>query len=275
MAGSVMSTRNGIRNMRFRFPRVLMYHAVCPSTGNPNDIFTAPGLFEAQMRYLKRHNLRGVSIRELNRAMSVGNAKYLVGLTFDDGYEHLLDSALPVLERYGFSATVFVVVGKLGKDNDWEFYYDPRPRMKLLEAAGVRQLMERGMEVGSHSMSHTRLSAANPERLEEEVYGSRQVLSEVLGEAVDGFSYPYGAIDSASIKAVRRAQYAYACATIRRVERNAFDLPRITVAEDSPLKFATKLKIYPQYALAKSIYSRYVRSTDLTWQQTGTDDRRG
>jgi peptidoglycan/xylan/chitin deacetylase (PgdA/CDA1 family) len=259
--------------MRFRFPRILMYHAVCPSTGNPNDIFTAPALFDAQMRYLKRRKLRGVSVRELNRAMSVGNAKNLVGLTFDDGYEHLLDSALPVLERHGFSATVFVVVGMLGKDCDWEFYHDPRPRMKLLGVEGVRQLMERGMEVGSHSISHTRLPAANPERLEEEVRGSRQTLSEVLGEEVDGFSYPYGAIDKASVDAVRRAQYAYACATIRRVDRDSYDLPRITVAEDSALRFAMKLRIYPQYAFAKSIYTRYVRSTDLTWQQTGTHDR--
>ncbi len=261
--------------MRFRFPRILMYHAVCPSRGNPNDIFTAPALFEAQMRYLKRHKLRGVSIRELNRAMSVGNAKNLVGLTFDDGYEHLLDSALPVLESQGFSATVFVVAGMMGKDNDWEFYHAPRPSMNILGIEGVRQLAERGMEVGSHSMSHTRLPAANPEQLEEEVYGSRQVLSEVLGEEVDGFSYPYGAIDGASVNAVRGARYDYACATIRRVERNTYDLPRVVVAEDSPLKFATKLKIYPQYAFAKSIYTRYVRSTDLTWQQTGVDDKRG
>jgi peptidoglycan/xylan/chitin deacetylase (PgdA/CDA1 family) len=261
--------------MRFRPPRILMYHAVCPSSGNPNDIFTAPGLFEAQMRYLRRRNLRGVSIRELNRATRAGNAKNLVGLTFDDGYEHLLHSALPVLERYGFSATVFVVAGLLGKDCDWEFYYDPRPRMKLLGVEGVRQLKERGIEVGSHGMSHTRLPTANPERLEEEVYGSRRVLGEVLGEEVDGFSYPYGAINGASVNAVRGARYSYACATIERVERDAYDLPRITVAEDGPLKFATKLEVYPQYAFAKRTYSRFVRSTDLTWQQTGSYDGRG
>lgn len=258
--------------MRFRFPRILMYHAVCPSRGNPNDIFTAPELFEAHMRYLKWHNLRGVSIRELNRAMSVGNAKNLVGLTFDDGYEHLLETVLPVLERHGFSATVFVVAGMMGKDNDWEFYYAPRPRMNIIGIEGVRQLAERGMEVGSHSMSHTRLPAANREQLEEEVYGSREILSEVLGEEVHGFSYPYGAINGASVNAVRGARYAYACATIMRVERNAYDLPRIVVAEDSPNRFAVKLRIYPQYALAKSLYSRYVRPTDLAWQQTGVDD---
>lgn len=240
-----------------------MYHAVCPPPDNPNTIFTSPELFQAQMRYLERRNLRGVSMRELRRASSMGNAKRLVGLTFDDGYENFLQYALPVLERFGFSATVFVVAGMLGEENDWEFRRDPRPRMKLLGAEGVREVSARGMEVGSHSMTHPKLTDLEPELLEEEVSDSRQVLGEVLGEEVDGFSYPYGFIDGASVQAVRRAHYAYACAVVVRVERNTFDLPRITVTEDNLLKFAAKLKIYPQYATAKRLYSRYVRPTDL------------
>jgi peptidoglycan/xylan/chitin deacetylase (PgdA/CDA1 family) len=245
------------------WPRILMYHAVCPSPDNPNAIFTSPGLFQAQMRYLERRNLRGVSVRELRQASSLGNAKRLVGLTFDDGYENFLQNALPVLERFGFSATVFVVAGMLGEENDWEFRHDPRPRLKLLGAEGVREVAARGMEVGSHSMTHPKLSELEPELLEEEVSDSRQVLSEVLGEVVNGFSYPYGYINDASIQAVCRAQYAYACAVIVRVAQNTYDLPRITVTEDNLLKFAAKLKIYPQYAIVKRLYSRYVRSTDL------------
>jgi peptidoglycan/xylan/chitin deacetylase (PgdA/CDA1 family) len=249
--------------MNPRWPRILMYHAVCQPPDNPNKIFTSPELFQAQMSYLKRRNLRGVSMRELRRAMIEGHAKGLVGLTFDDAYEDLLQTALPVLERFGFSATVFVVAGMLGKENDWEFRHDPRPRMKLLGADGIRELSARGMEVGSHSMTHPKLSTLEPELLDEEVNGSRRVLSEVLGEDIDGFSYPYGFIDRASIEAVRRARYAYACTVVVRAERNVYDLPRITVTEDNLVKFATKLSIYPQYAAAKRIYSRYVRPTDL------------
>ena len=50
-------------------------------------------------------------MRELSRAMTTGDTKRLVGLTFDDGYEDFLSTALPILEAVGFSATVFVVAG--------------------------------------------------------------------------------------------------------------------------------------------------------------------
>ena len=249
--------------MSRRRPRVLMYHAVCPPPENPNKIVTSPGLFEAQMRYLRRRRLRGVSMKELLRADRAGNTRGLIGLTFDDGYENFLQDALPVLERFGFSATVFMVAGMLGGENRWEFRFDPRPRMQLLTVEGVREVAARGMEVGSHSMTHPKLNHLESEALEDEVGGSRQVLSEILGEGVDGFSYPYGFIDGASVRAVRRANYAYACAVVVRVEQSGYDLPRITVAEDRLPKFAAKLEIYPQYAAAKSAYSRYVRPTDL------------
>lgn len=244
-------------------PKILMYHSICSAQDNPNRIFTSPELFEAHMRYLKRRNLRGVSMRELLRAESMGSAKGLVGLTFDDGYDDFLQNAVPVLERFGFSATVFVVIGMLGGENRWAFRDDPRPRMNLLGVEGVREVAARGMEVGSHSMTHPKLLGLESGLLEEEVSGSRRVLSEMLGEPVDGFCYPYGFLDSASVQAVRRARYAYACAVVVRVERSAYDLPRVTVTEDNVHKFAAKLGIYPQYAAAKRMYSRYIRPTDL------------
>lgn len=246
-----------------RWPQVLMYHAVCPPQNNPNSIFTSPELFQAQMRYLKQRDLRGVSMQELRQAESVGNARRLIGLTFDDGYEDFLQNAVPVLERFGFSATVFVVGGMLGGENNWQFRYNPRPQLNLLSVEGVREVSARGMEVGSHTMTHMPLFGTEQELLEEEVSSSRRVLSEVLGQAVDGFCYPYGAIDSAAVQAVRRAGYAYACATVTRVERNAYDLPRITVAEDNLLRFAAKLRIYRQYAAVKRLYLRHRGSTHL------------
>lgn len=244
-------------------PTILMYHAIARVPEDPNRICVSPERFEAQMGYLKRRGLRGVSVRELLEAGGTRRARGLVGLTFDDGYENFLQDALPVLERFGFSATVFMVAGMLGGENRWEFRFDPRPRMQLLTVEGVREVAARGMEVGSHSMTHPKLNHLESEALEDEVGGSRQVLSEILGEGVDGFSYPYGFIDGASVRAVRRANYAYACAVVVRVEQSGYDLPRITVAEDRLPKFAAKLEIYPQYAAAKSAYSRYVRPTDL------------
>lgn len=249
--------------MSTRRSKILMYHSVSAPPNNPNRIFTSPELFEAQMLYLKQRNLRGVSMRELRTAERTGSARGLVGLTFDDGYVDFLQNAVPVLENLGFTATVFVVAGLLGEENKWEFRGDPRPQMTLLGAEGVREVAARGMEVGSHTMTHPKLLGLERELLEAEVRGSKEVLSEVLGEAVGGFCYPYGFIDAASVQAVRRAHYDYACAVVVRVEGNAYDLPRITVTEDNLLRFAAKIRVYPQYARAKRIYSRYIRPTDL------------
>jgi len=206
------------------------------------------------MLHLQRRGLRGTSMRELLRAMSAGEAKALVGLTFDDGYRDFADTAVPVLERFGFSATVFVVVGMIGEENDWVHAYYPRPRLKLLGAEDLREVVARGMEVGCHSMTHSNLSGFGAERLEKEIGESRRILGEVLGEAVEGFCYPYGSYDDAAVQATRRAGYSYACGWTTRVEGGLYDLPRIPVSErDHPLRIQAKLKMYSRYATVKHL----------------------
>jgi peptidoglycan/xylan/chitin deacetylase (PgdA/CDA1 family) len=201
------------------------------------------------MAHLEQRKLRGVAMRELRRSMGMGNEKDLVGLTFDDGYKDFLYTAVPILEKFGFTATVAVVVDMLGKENDWQHMYVPRPRIKLLELEEIHEVAKRGMEVGSHSMTHTNLLGVEPVLLSQEVDGSRRMLSELLGEEVEGFYYPYGALEDATARAARRAGYAYACGWKTHVEHNFYDLPRIPVSRrEWPLRFAAKLRTYPQYA---------------------------
>jgi|SRR5215204_245153 len=241
--------------MNYRWPRILNYHAIVRLEDDPNKASTSPERFESHMRTLKRQNMRGVSVRELLRAWSAGKSKGLVGITFDDGYKDFLQTALPILEKYGFSATLFVVADMLGKENDWVHWYHPQPKLKLLESADLRVIVERGVEIGSHGMSHPELPELDRESLEREVSDSRRLLGEVLGEAVEGFAYPYGILDETSIRAVRGAGYAYACAVNTRVENSAYDLPRIPISEaDDSLRFAAKLRIHSHYRVVKKFY---------------------
>jgi peptidoglycan/xylan/chitin deacetylase (PgdA/CDA1 family) len=240
----------GLANSRWH--RILMYHSIGRLPEDPIKHFTSPERFHEHMNYLKRRGLRGVSIRELHQAVVAGDVKGLVGITFDDGYKDFLQVAVPALEDLGFSATVFAVGGMLGRENDWEHDYTPMPRLKLLEAEDLREVSRRGMEVGAHGMSHVKLASLGPEQLEEEVKGSRRLLSEMLGEEVEGFSYPYGSFDSAALEAVRRARYTYACAAPSQVDWNQYALPRIPVADnDHLLRFAAKVSVYRQYSTAK------------------------
>jgi peptidoglycan/xylan/chitin deacetylase (PgdA/CDA1 family) len=198
------------------------------------------------MLYLKRHNLRGVSMRELYLALNAGEATGLVGVTFDDAYEDFLDVAVPTLEKLGFSATVFVVAGMLGNENTWEHGGGPRPQLRLLGADGVREVSKRGMEIGSHSVTHPHLSGLDSETLIREVEDSRQMLGDVVNAPIEGFSYPYGAVDGPAVRAARKAGYVYAVATKEQVEGGLHDWPRTYVGEkDSPLRLGVKLKVSP------------------------------
>ena len=238
--------------MTFRCPPIFMYHSVSRLASDPNMICTSPERFEKQMLFLKQRGFQGVSVSELMRKAMAGRARKLVGLTFDDAYKDFLTTAMPTLERLDFRATVFVVAGLV--ENDWEHAHPPRPSLDLLGFEELSAVREHGIEIGSHSMTHPKLPEVEPERLEREVNDSRRVLSEALDEAIEGFCYPYGSVDLAALQSVRRAGYAYACAWNRPVEGGVYDLPRIPVSNrDSSLRFATKIRVYPQYCRVKRL----------------------
>jgi peptidoglycan/xylan/chitin deacetylase (PgdA/CDA1 family) len=222
------------------------------------------------MLFLKRHNLRGVSVRDLLSGANAGDARGLIGLTFDDGYEHLLRTALPVLERLGFTCTIFVPSGLLGQDNSWM----TEPRMRLLGVDHLRELSKRGIEIASHGAQHIRLPGLSSELLDREVSGSRQVLSEILGEEVRSFCYPFGSMDSRVIQAVQQAGYTYACTALEGVWwESPYAIPRIFIGKKDNLpKLYGKLLAYPKYAAlarmphAKAAYT-LVRRMPL-WRHT-------
>jgi peptidoglycan/xylan/chitin deacetylase (PgdA/CDA1 family) len=207
------------------------------------------------MLFLKQRNLQVVSMRELLCAASAGNTRGLIGLTFDDGYEHLLRTALPVLKRLGFSCTIFVPSAMLGQYNSW----DNQPRMRILEVGHICELSKRGIEIASHGANHIRLAGLSSQQLDREVSSSRQVLSEILGEEVGGFCYPYGDIDRRAIQAIQRAGYTYACTALEGVWwRSAYAIPRLFMGKkDNVTKLRVKLWVYAKYAgIARISYTK-------------------
>ncbi|MFG3499257.1 polysaccharide deacetylase family protein [Streptomyces sp. NPDC047928] len=186
-----------------------MYHSVDTDRDDPYRVTVTPDRLDRQLRWLRDRGLRGVGVAELLRATARGEARGLVGLTFDDGYADFLDRAVPLLRRHGCTATVFVLPGRLGGANDWDVL---GPRKPLLTEDGVRRCADAGMEVASHGMLHVPLPGADDDALREEVHGSRELLRTLTGTAPEGFCYPYGHIDARAVAAVRDAGYGYGCA---------------------------------------------------------------
>lgn len=223
-------------------PLVLMYHGVADAPDDPNHLFVSPARFAEQMAWLHRRGLRGVSISTLVDAMRAGRQRGLVGITFDDGYVSVLETAVPELARYGFGATAYIISGRLGGTNAW----DEGPVWPLLPADGVRDLAAAGIEIGSHAATHMRLAGAGPEHLSAEVHDSRASLAALLGTEIRGFAYPYGSMDAAARQAVREAGYDHACAVeASKAEIGLMALPRIFVGQqDDAMRMAAKRLLY-------------------------------
>jgi peptidoglycan/xylan/chitin deacetylase (PgdA/CDA1 family) len=236
-----------------RLPMILMYHGVEDVSNDPNQLCVTPRRFAEQMAVLQRLGLRGVGMSTLIDAVSAGRSRGLVGITFDDGYVNVLEAAVPELKRRGFTASVYVISGRLGGTNEW----DEGPAWPLLSAAQVGELVAAGMEIGSHSASHVRLAGLPAGRLDAEIKGSRASLSELTGGPVRGFAYPYGSMDAAARRAVRDAGYDYACAVHAPISViGLMALPRVYVGQhDGAARMAVKRFLYRGYIAAKGLRS--------------------
>lgn len=179
---------------------VLYYHRVGPfRPGAPLKMTVTPENFKSQMHFLRRNR---VPVLTLEAVLAGGEG---VALTFDDGFKDCAEYALPVLSALRFPATFFIVTGAVGGTDTW-MRVTPMPEERIFDWDDLKRLLDAGMAVGSHSVTHTRLS-------ESEVADSKRVLEERLGVRVDHFAYPRGEHTPESVEWVRRAGYKAGWAT--------------------------------------------------------------
>lgn len=180
---------------------ILLYHRVVQRRDAEDPLAVTVDTFERHMRFLKGRNLLAVGLGELGCPHTeTPPGERPVGLTFDDGYRDFLLHAYPVLERLGFSATVFVVTSRVGDRADWTGFEHGWP---LLDWGAIRDLCAVGVEFGSHTRTHPRLDRLSHDRLRDEIRGSKEDLEQRIGQAVNWLSYPYG-ISTARVRRVTR-----------------------------------------------------------------------
>src|SRR5262249_33477975 len=142
---------------------ILRYHRVAPTGAAATRRYrVTPTAFAEQLKYLNSAGYYSVSLEEWRRARE--EKKPLPGravlITFDDGYQDFYTYAWPLLKRYGFSATVFLVTDAIGRTNAWGAPYDET--VTLLSWPEIQQLQKDGVEFGSHTARHRPLIALTP-----------------------------------------------------------------------------------------------------------------
>ena len=170
---------------------VLTYHSIDESG---SKISVSRAQLDRHIRYLKRTGYSSLSLRDAVRRVRERRElpQRAVVITFDDGYRNNLRDALPVLTAYGFTATVFVTTGYIGKTNRWPNQHSSIPKLPMMTWDEIKEMRRAGIDFGAHSHSHTRLTEVEPEEARREMLRSKSEIEERLGEAIDLLAYPYG-----------------------------------------------------------------------------------
>jgi peptidoglycan/xylan/chitin deacetylase (PgdA/CDA1 family) len=175
-----------------------MYHHVAPTGSTKFSRWrVTPEAFEAQLRCLRNAGAYSITLKQWYEARTTNTP--LPGkpvlITFDDGYLDFATYAWPLLQRYGFSATVFIVAGFAGKTNRWDSIFDYGEELAILDWEQIRQLHSEGVEFGSHTVNHYPLTTLSPAEVIREGTQSRIIMERELGIPITTFAYPYGDLD--------------------------------------------------------------------------------
>lgn len=180
---------------------ILLYHwiAVSPSDG-PNytsPYYVKPEMFDAEMKLLHDWGYTTITIDMLLK--SIGEGADLpprpMLITFDDGHLNNYTTAFPIMQKYGFTGVLYIVGNYVGVAD-------------YLNADQIKEMAAAGWEVGSHSMTHSDLTALEPQRQRMEVVDSKDFLEKTLGVPVKSIAYPFGLSNSGVIDYAHFAGYS-------------------------------------------------------------------
>jgi len=211
---------------------ILVYHEIsAPPEAEFSRLAVTPQAFATQLEYLVEHGFTTLTASEITGALAAGAPLpgRAVVLTFDDGFADFHERALPLLRRYGCTATLFVTTGWIADAG--RRAAGPGPG-RMLTWSQIVEAAADGIEIGAHSHTHPQLDQLGRKRLRAELTVSKRLLEDALGTPVPGLAYPFGYSNVAVRRAAMEAGYAYACAVgnaMASPQHDPLALPRLTV----------------------------------------------
>ena len=176
---------------------VLNYHQVEQKNGNPLTLW--PDQFEAQMAYLADEGYTTITIDEMMDALENGTPlpEKPVIITFDDGYADNYEYAYPILKKYGFKATIFLIYD----------FTNAYPNYLTWEQ--IDEMKQSGLiRFESHTMTHANLAELDSaDELRHEIADSHDLLSEKIGYDMHYIAYPGGRVNPEIEEITRAAGY--------------------------------------------------------------------
>lgn len=175
---------------------VLNYHQVNNHDHNPLTLSDTE--FEAQIKYLAKKGYTTISPDDLADYLQYGKElpPKPILITFDDGYKDNYQVAYPILKKYHFTATIFLISGFVNS-------YD-----RYLTSAQIKEMADNGFSFESHTVNHIPLTnAASDEEILNQLIKSKEAIEWSLGQKINYLAYPCGSYDQHVIDLTKKAGY--------------------------------------------------------------------
>lgn len=202
--------------------RVLMYHSISEHIlkEKHNKWRVKPEDFERQMQWFYSNSWTSFTIKELTMLDTIPEKSFVI--TFDDGFEDNYINAFPILQKYNFKATIYLVPTQT--TNHWE-KNNTSSLSKLLKKEQIIQMQDSSLiEFGSHTLSHVNLSNIDDIQLIEELVKSKEEVELLIEKKCESFAYPYGKYDDKIVSAVKKTGYKNATVVKRGLFEKDDDL---------------------------------------------------
>ena len=248
-----------VETLRREMP-VIMYHRFIEqeSEKGVHGTWLPVAMFEKHLKLMKWLGYETLTFRDLAdkgfiHRLQYGK-KYLM-ITVDDGYRDNLTRMLPLLEKYGYKAVVYIVTGE--DHNRWDVEHPTHPDtpVALMSGDEIKALVASGhVEVGGHTLTHPRLSTLAPAQQEYEIRTNKERLEQLLGHSLLSFAYPYGDLNESAKAQADVAGYRYAVATNsgpRAMHQDPLQIRRIAIFPRTDM-FGLWRKIRGNYVFRKS-----------------------
>jgi peptidoglycan/xylan/chitin deacetylase (PgdA/CDA1 family) len=168
------------------------------------DLSVRPENLDAQMAWLAQNGYTTITMKELLYHLSLGwplPEKPIV-LTFDDGYRDAYEFAYPILQKYGFVGTFFIITDRVTYNEPAHVSWDQ-----------IIEMHNAGMDIQSHSRTHPDLRSLSDEQLLWQILGSKEAIEARLDNQVRFFCYPSGRYDDDAVQALQDFNYWAAVTT--------------------------------------------------------------
>jgi peptidoglycan/xylan/chitin deacetylase (PgdA/CDA1 family) len=215
-----------------------MYHSVSDISTASRRLWTiSPTTFAAHLDFLKSQAYVPLTVSTFV-SLAFDHSGPLpekpVVLTFDDGLADFLTGSLPLLDKYGFPATLYIPTAYVNQLGSW-IKSGGDGEYPMLTWSEIREIADHGIEVGSHGHSHIQLDILSIAKIREEVHISKDLLEQHLLKSVESISYPYGVNSKTLRQAVQQAGYSSGCAiqhSMASLADDRYALARIVITSE-------------------------------------------